>query len=51
LGRLREWAEKLVPGRAIPVVDLDCGQSGGDRGRILQRVQAMIETLEQATHT
>jgi len=47
LARLREWAEKLVPGRPIPVVDLDCGQSGGDRGRILQRVQAMIETLQQ----
>jgi len=51
LGRLREWAQTLVPGRPIPVVDLDCGQGGGDRARILQRVQAMIETLQQAIHT
>ena len=48
LGRLREWAQNLVPGRPIGVVDLDCGQTGGDRGRILQRVQAMIETLQHA---
>ena len=40
------FATNGAPG--IPVVDLDFSEAGGDHGRILQRVQAMIETLQQA---